>query len=183
MRLKKAQKEALLAWIAEGLESDEINKLASKFRPRFKVSRRVVTHYRKTRDVKLDEIKEADETSALTTGLALKENRVAKLQLLADRLLKDLLSEDGEENRIWLDQVKGIGSQDNYERIEYIEFNKAEIEALRGILDDIASEVGHRIKKTDLTSGGKSLTPETMTPSEIAERVAAILKEKNANRS
>jgi hypothetical protein len=97
--------------------------------------------------------------------------------------LKDLLSEDGEENRIWLDQVKGIGSQDNYERIEYIEFNKAEIEALRGILDDIASEVGHRIKKTDLTSGGKSLTPETMTPSEIAERVAAILKEKNANRS
>jgi predicted transcriptional regulator len=38
-------------------------------------------------------------------------------------------------------------------------------------------------KKTDLTSGGKSLTPETMKPSEIAERVAAILKEKNANSS
>jgi hypothetical protein len=41
---------------------------------------------------------------------------------------------------------KGIGSQDNYERVEYEEFNKAEVESLRGVLDDIAREVGDRSK-------------------------------------
>ena len=59
MRLKKAQREALLSWIAEGLQTDEINKRAAKFKPRFNVSTRLVTHYRKTRGVKLDAIQEA----------------------------------------------------------------------------------------------------------------------------
>ena len=150
IRLKKAQKEALLTWIAEGLKTDEINRRAAKFKPRFKVSNRVVTHYRKTRNFQLEEIKQADEISALTTGLALKENRVAKLQLLANRLLKDLLGEEGSDELLWLDQVKGIGSHDNYERVEYVEFNKAEIDALRGLFDDIAIEVGDRKKNSEL---------------------------------
>lgn len=153
MRLKKAQKEALLSWIAEGLQTDEINKRAAKFKPRFSVSTRLVTHYRKTRGVKLEEIQDAGETNALKTGLALKENRVAKLQLLADKMLSDLLEQD----RWWLLQVKGIGQGDNFERVEYFEFNKAELDAVRGVLDDIAAEVGERVRKADLTTGGKPL--------------------------
>lgn len=156
MKLNKAQKEALIAWIAEGLESDEINKRAAKFKPRFSVLRSQVTYYRNSRDHKLEELQESGEINALTSGLALKENRVATLQKLANRLLEDLFGE-GEENRLWLTMVKGIGSHDNYERVEYQEFNRSEIEALRGLLDDIASEVGERVKKTDVTSGGKAL--------------------------
>lgn len=158
IRLKKAQKEALLSWVAEGLKTDEINKRAAKFKPRFKVSGRVVTHYRKTRGVKLEEIKEADETSALKTGLALKENRVDRLQKLAELLIADLFDED----LLWTDEVKGIGGADNFERIDYKEFNKSEVDALRGVLDDIAAEVGERIKKSDVTSGGEPITPVTI---------------------
>lgn len=140
MRLKKAQREQLLEWIAEGLDTGEINKRAAKFKPRFKVSTRLVAHYRKSRHVNFDAIKAKGETSALTSGLAVKENRVAKLQALADKMLADLLEND----KLWLLQVKGIGGTENYERVEYYEFNKSEVDALRGVLDDIASEVGGR---------------------------------------
>src|ERR687891_132518 len=114
MRLKKAQREALLSWIAEGLESDEINKRAAKFKPRFTVSRRVVAHYRKTRNVKLDEIKNADEGNALTTGLAIREERVSRLQKLADLLIKDLF----EDSLLWTDEVKGIGGGCKFPRVD-----------------------------------------------------------------
>ena len=153
MRLKKDQKEAVLTWIAEGLETDEINKRAAKFKPRFQVLRSQVDWYRKTRGVKLEEIKAADETSALKTGLALKENRVDRLQQLANLLIADLF----ENKLLWTDEVKGIGGADNFERIDYKEFNKAEVDALRGVLDDIAAEVGQRIKKSDVTTDGKPI--------------------------
>ena len=167
MKLNKAQKEIVLTWIAEGLETDEINKRAAKFKPRFQVSRSQVDWYRKTRGVKLDAIQEADEVSALTSGLALKENRVATLQKLANRLLVDLFGEEGGENKLWLTMVKGIGSHDNYERVEYQEFNRSEIESLRGILDDIASEVGERVRRADLTSGGKPLPRPGIDPRQL----------------
>ncbi|MDQ3007192.1 MAG: hypothetical protein M3R47_17640 [Chloroflexota bacterium] len=50
MRLNKSQKEALLSWVAEGLKTDEINKRAGKFKPRFDVSTRIVAYYRKSRE-------------------------------------------------------------------------------------------------------------------------------------
>lgn len=161
IRLKKAQKEALLGWIAEGLKTDEINKRAAKFKPRFKVSARTVAHYRKSRGVKLDAIQEEGETSALKTGFAVKEKRVEALQKLADVLLDELTRK--EDNRLWLTQVKGIGGTENYERVEYEEFNRAEVDSFRGLLDDIATEVGQRVKRTDLTSGNKPL-PRNVDP-------------------
>jgi hypothetical protein len=164
MRLKKAQKEAVLKWIAEGLESDEINKRAAKFKPRFKVLRSQVDWYRKTRGVKLIEIQEEGELDALKSGFALKENRVKALKLLGDKMLGELTREV--DNRLWTTMVKGIGSNENYERVEYEEFNKAEVDSFRGVLDDIASEMSERIRKTDLTSGGKPL-PRTPSISEL----------------
>jgi hypothetical protein len=157
MRLNKSQREAVLQWIAEGLGTDEINRRASSFKPNFNVLRSQVDYYRKTRGVKLEEIQGQGEANALTTGLALKENRVAKLKLLADKMLADLLGPETE--KWWLLQVKGIGSRENYERVEYYEFNKAELEAVRGVLDDIAAEVGDRVKKSDVTSDGNPIQP------------------------
>jgi phosphopantetheinyl transferase (holo-ACP synthase) len=168
MRLKKAQKEALLVWIAEGLESDEINKRAKKFKPPFSVLRSQVTWYRKTRDTKLEAIQEAGEVDSLKTGFAVKENRVKALQTLAEKMLEQLTRE--EDNRLWTTMVKGIGSNENYQRVEYEEFNKAEVDSFRGVLDDIATEVGQRIRRTDVTSKDKPLVPER-----------AILKELDDN--
>lgn len=183
MRLKKAQKEAVLSWIAEGLDSAEINKRAAKFKPRFSVSRAQVDYYRQSRGVDLEEIQRADETSALKAGFAIKENRVAALQKLAEVFLDELTR--NEDNRLWLTQVKGIGSYDNYERIEYQEFNRAEVDAFRNTLDDIATEVGERVKRSDVTTNGKPLPPAydprllkdlTDEQLDILEKAASILE-------
>lgn len=172
MRLTKAQRIAVLEWIADGQETDEINKRAARFKPAFKVSRRVVAHYRKSRDVNIQEIKEASESDALKSGLALKENRVAVLQRLGDKFIQELLEGD----KLWLLQVKGIGGQDNFERIEYYDFNKAEVDSLRGVLDDIAMEVGERIRRSDITTGGKELPAGTMTVDQIVEKINGLIE-------
>jgi hypothetical protein len=158
MKLKKKQREAVLAWVAEGLQTDEINKRAEKFKPRFKVLRSQVDYYRKISKVNLKEIKYSDDMAALTTGLALKENRVETLQRLAELMLTDLFGD-----KLWLLQVKGIGGTDNYERVEYYEFNSAEVGQLRSVLDDIAAETGGRIKKAEITGkDGEPLQPKAI---------------------
>lgn len=155
MKLKKAQKELLLNWIAEGLESDEINQRAAALDDPFSVTRQHVDHYRKTRDVTIQSIREAGEFSALKTGLARAEARVKLLQDLAGKMRDDLFEEGG--HGFWLPRSKGVGSNENYERIDYEDFNAAEVAELRGVLDDIAVEVGGRLRKHELT--GKDGAP------------------------
>jgi hypothetical protein len=100
----------------------------------------------------MEAILSVDEKNALTTGLALKENRVADLQKLAQLLKKDLFG-----GFLWTEETKGIGSGEAAEIIDYDVFNAGEIAAFRGVLDDIAKEMGGRVQKTDLTSGGVPL--------------------------
>ena len=83
LRLKKTQKEAVLKWIAAGLQSDEINALAAELDPSFVVSRRQVSYYRDTRNIEIGALIKAGEQEALTEGLALKAERVIKLKQLA----------------------------------------------------------------------------------------------------
>jgi hypothetical protein len=139
-RLLKKQREALLVWISEGLETDEINKRAGQFSPTFKVSRSLVDHYRKTRKVDIKEIILSGEITALKEGLAVKASRVKLLQVIADLMMEDLIKKE----LLWTNQVKSIGSQYNFERIDYKEFNTAEVQQLRGVLEDIAKELGER---------------------------------------
>ena len=150
MRLKKAHIEELLSWIAEGLRSDEINDRAGLFDPPFVVSNEQVSYYRKTRHAKITELIENYEVKALNRGLARKEVRVLKLQKLAAKMEKDLF----ERGLIWVEDRKGVGSGDLAEIYKYEEFNKAEIDAYRGVLDDIAKEVGQRVHKAELSAPG-----------------------------
>ena len=145
-KLTKDQREELLKLIAEGLETDEINKRAAIFEPQFSVSRAQVDYYRKTRKVKIKELVESGEFDALTTGLALKTERVKKLSLLASMIEEDLFG-----GVLWTQDVKMIGSGDFQERVEFEIFNSAEVQHYRGVLDDIAKEVGDRAQKTELT--------------------------------
>jgi len=153
MKLKKTQREALLAWVAEGLQSDEINKRAAVFDPPFDVTRQQVDHYRKTRRIEIEKLRKDGEFTALNTGLAVREKRVELLQELAFVMRDDLLV----KKLLWTPQVKGIGGADNYERIDYEEFNTAEVMQLRGVLDDIAAEVNERVKRQEVT--GKNGAP------------------------
>jgi hypothetical protein len=165
MQLKRRQKRELLKWIAEGLQSDEINERAATFEPPFEVSRQQVDYYRKTRRVDLDTIAKIDEKSALIEGYAAKEHRVYKLSMLAALLECDLLG-----GFLWLDQVKAIGSGDIAQIVEYEEFNKAEIDAYRGVLDDIAKEVGGRVTKQEVSGAGGGAITVKVTRDDDAER-------------
>lgn len=155
MRLRKKQREKVLQWIAEGLNSAEINERASKEKPPFSIDRRRVDYYRKTRKIDMDAIVSVDEHNALATGLAIKENRVADLQKLANLMKKDLFG-----GFLWTEETKGVGSGDAAEIIEYDVFNGAEVAAFRGVLDDIAKEMGGRVQKIEST--GKDGDPITI---------------------
>lgn len=139
MKLKRAQKQALLEWIAEGLQSDEINERAAQFDPPFSVDRQQVDYYRKSRRIDLEAIARIDEQSALVSGYARKEHRVYKLSLLAALMEKDLFG-----GLLWTDDVKGVGSGEIAQIVEFEQFNSAEVAAYRGVLDDIAKEMGDR---------------------------------------
>lgn len=144
MRLRKAQKEALLQWIAEGLKADEINERAAAFKKPFTVTRQNIDQYRKSRKVDLAAIAKVSETNALSTGYALKEHRVMMLARLAEMLAKDLFG-----GFLWTEEVKGVGTGPMAEIVDYDEFNGAEINAFRGVLEDIAAETGGRVKQVE----------------------------------
>lgn len=164
--LKKAQKEALLSWVAEGLETDEINKRAARFGPPFEVKRANVAHYRRRRQIDIEAIKRAGEMDALTEGLARKEIRVQKLQQLGALLEADLFG-----GFLWLEQVKAIGSGPFMKEVEYEEFNAAEVKEYRGVLDDIAKEMGHRKQEVKHSGSITMEQAQKMTLEEIDEEL------------
>lgn len=136
-RLSKSQKEKLLAWISEGLETDEINERAADFTPPFAVSRQQVDYYRQSREVKLKEIRDGDEEDALRTGYALRVNRVRSLERLARLIEEDLFS-----GLLWIDDVKSVGQPSVI--VDFQRFHEAGVRQWRGLLDDIAREMGER---------------------------------------
>jgi hypothetical protein len=171
MRLTKKQREAVIAWVAEGLETDEINKRAATFKPPFSMIRQQVDWYRKTRKVVLKEIVAQGQLSALATGLALKEVRVSKLERLAERMERDLgiadevggQPADEEDDRLWVKDKKGVGSGPIAEIIDYEKFNDAEVNQYRGVLDDIAKEMGHRKQGVEVTGAdGKDIVVQVI---------------------
>ncbi len=149
MKLEKSQRDEVLKLVAEGLETDAINKRAAVFEPPFSVSRAQVDYYRKTRKVNIKELVEAGEYDALTAGLSLKAERVKRLQLLAALLEEDLFN-----GVLWTQDVKMIGSGTFQERVEFETFNSAEVQQYRGVLDDIAKEIGERVQKVDQNNSG-----------------------------
>jgi hypothetical protein len=136
MRLNKKQKEHLLALVAEGLQSDEINARAAKFTPPFEVSRQQVDFYRASRGVALEEIKAESESDALRAGFAVKERRVEVLSEIAERIYADLQG--------------GIREGDAFA------FKEAEVKQLRGLFDDLAKESGARNYKSAADPGEQS---------------------------
>ena len=143
MRLKKEQIEAVCNWVAEGLESGEIEKRGKAFIQPFDISRQQVNYYRRTRHQQITELKETYENKALNTGLARVCIRVQRLQRLASLLEDDLF----EKELTWVEDRKGVGTGSVAEIYDFYRFNSAEIETYRGILDDIAKEVGGRVMK------------------------------------
>lgn len=137
--MTKEQRNLVIEWAAAGLKSDEINERARAQNPPFQVNREQVRYYRATRGIRLAELAESSEFDALTSGLAVKAERVRRLQLLAGLLEEDLFN-----GATWVDDVKTAGKS-----VVHVErFNSAEVEQYRGLLDDIAKEMGERSRTT-----------------------------------
>jgi len=129
MELTKKQQTHLLAAVAEGLKTNEINRRAASFKPPYKVSRQQVDFYRDSRGVKLKEIAEASESESLKAGFALREERVRVLSEMGAGLYQDLKT-----------CLRSLADG---------EFKEGEIRQLRGIFDDLAKEMGDRKTKLE----------------------------------
>lgn len=103
-------------------------------------------------DAAEERIKDATRQRVLAEGLALDYERVTRLVRLAEDLEGQIYEElNGLRARLWLPDVKQIGSGEFAERVDIVRFNAALIEQFRGTLDDIAKETGGRVKKSEIT--------------------------------
>jgi len=128
------------------------------------------------------EAREAEEREAayrreiMDSGYALIHERIQSMKRLADVLFAEL-TEEGENNRRWLPDVKQIGSGEHAERVDILRFNHQEVEQFRGLLDDIAKELGAR-KDVHLHQGDaeRPITIRTITavlPADVEAEPAA----------
>lgn len=110
-------------------------------------------------DAEYEARKEERRQQVMNDRLALDFERVLVLQDLAAFLLSQIYEQvDGSYPNLWLPDVKQIGSGENAERVDIERFNAAIISELRGTLDDLAKETGGRLRRTDVTSGGKPIS-------------------------
>ena len=107
-------------------------------------------------DAEWDTKKTAARNATFAQGLALDFERVEKLKRLADFLEAQLYetSEDGIYYNVWVPDVKQIGSGEDVERVDIERFNGPLIAEYRSVLDDLAKEVGGRIKRGELSGPG-----------------------------
>jgi len=107
-------------------------------------------------DLEWEQRKTEERQAVLDYGLALDYERVNKLKRLSEFLEGQLFErgEDGEYHNVWLPDVKQIGSGAYAERVDIERFNSSLVSEYRNVLDDIAKEVGGRVKKQELTGKG-----------------------------
>lgn len=124
-KLSKQQRLQLTKWIAADYSFDTIT-IWFKQREWPELTPAALTYYRKRDRATIDQLREARHAAALTTGLALKVERIQRLKEHADAL--DAIKwAAGENGRLWNEK------------------------AWRETLDDIAREMGHRRAGVDLT--------------------------------
>jgi hypothetical protein len=126
---------------------------------------------------------EARRAEIMEHGLALTHERVDKLYRRFDELEKLMQEPDN----VLCPDFKSIREGDEFVKIRTVRFNQALFDTWRGILGDIAAEVGGRIRRAELTGkdGGPIRTAEShvnlaaLTNEELAE--LERLTEKAAN--
>ncbi len=124
-----------------------------------------------------DELYAARADEILQSGFAQRFIRIAELNRLAELLQTELYTED----KRWLPDVKQIGGGDFAERVDIVRFNAAVVEQYRETLEDIAIEMGERVRGLNLS--GKvavaqvSLDEILAAADEVKQDEQAILKQ------
>lgn len=86
----------------------------------------------------------AERKKVLRSHYALMHKRVE----LLDRKVQQLAEITDDEGKVWLPDVKSVGSGPSARRVDLVQFNDAAFRELREYLDDIAAEMGERVKTT-----------------------------------
>lgn len=154
-KLTTEQRETLVLWLAAGYDSRLIRAWL-KERKWPDLTRQAVHYYRDEWREEIEAKRKERLEKAVTTGLALKEERVARLANHADEL-DEIKWVPGEKGRLWNEK------------------------AWRETLDDIAREMGQRKAGVELT--GKDGAPIEIHDSraELAARLAARASRRRAD--
>lgn len=131
-----------------------------------------------TYDATWEARKTAERNAEFNAGISLDFERVRKLKRLADFLEQQIFETIEEEMRIdglvydpksgeysepepqivkrhpnvWVRDIKGIGKGEDFEKVEIERFNPAIFSEYRAVLDDLAKEVGGRIRKSEVST-------------------------------
>lgn len=87
-----------------------------------------------------------EKARVLLTGYAIMYRRVAQLNEQAEQLIA--MTKD--PNKVWIPDVKSIGSGPMAERVDLVQFNDALFREIRATFDDIAKELGERVKRQEI---------------------------------
>lgn len=122
------------------------------------------------------------------TGAAKPANRIQRLKKIFEDLSRMIYEENedfeinhpGRRPFLWLKEVKIVGSGVNAREIAVYRYNGSIISDFRGLLDDIAREVGGRRQAIDISTEKKIALSdaleelENLTPEELARRYRDI---------
>jgi hypothetical protein len=150
--LTEEQRTTLLEWLAADHPASLIRQwLRERGWPT--QSDRMLSYYRQQCAADIHALRQARRESALTTGLAVKEERVAQLQAHAETLAAMKWVPD-KRGRLWNEK------------------------AWRETLDDIAKEVGGRVQRLEATgaNGAPLMPPDLLgSPEQLTARLTAYL--------
>jgi phage terminase large subunit len=166
-RRTPAQQIFFLSLLSDGLNCTQINKAAASYRPPFHVDDTSCTYYRKKLAIKHAQLANQSDLQGWSEGLAKKEERIKVLKALAMRFIKDLLPDDPVAEKVWLDDIKGLGSGPQFLTFDYKNFNHQQTIQLRGLLEDIAKEQGGRSTRIEMTNNSSVTEGPMRLPADL----------------
>jgi hypothetical protein len=103
---------------------------------------------------KEDQIIAEERERVLRSGFALMHKRIKEL----DRLTRKLIKMTNDEAKVWLQETRTFGTDEESTTVEKVEFNAPLFTLIDKYLGSIAAEMGERVKKTEVT--GKDGAPQ-----------------------
>lgn len=94
-----------------------------------------------------DRIIAEEREKVLRSGFALQHKRIQAL----NRLTNKLIAMTNDEDKIWMPDVKSVGTGPTAERVDLLQFNAPLFTLIDKYLASIAAEMGERVKKKELT--------------------------------
>jgi hypothetical protein len=151
--INQTQRAMLVEWAAARLDTNDIRKRALASDPPFLPSYLQIKNARKTARVNFIKYRQELVAEATKTGYREAEVRIGRLAAALELLERDLFG-----GRHWVCDVKMVGD----EVVEIERFNEGLVKQFRGLLDDIAREVGGRASRLDVNVDVTKLSDEEL---------------------